>query len=248
MGRRRRSGGGGCLAELVVVALLVWPIHLLQPVCGWSDAATGGLEVAGCGLLAIVANVRGRASLRSAPEAREAEAIRPREPVAPGVARNRSLPSGRRSTGPLPAPVWNERRYPAKGSDPANPEETPAGRRTRRARDPIRAQMRFRVLQRDGFRCHYCGRPGTAPGVVLHVDHVVPLAAGGTSTEHNLVTACEECNLGTSTMALLETDLGVRGSRTTGLEPSPLADQHVARDALATEEGSIEPPVPDSLA
>jgi 5-methylcytosine-specific restriction endonuclease McrA len=204
MGRQRRAGGGGCLGELVVVALLVWPIHLLQPVFGWSDAETGGLEVAACGLLAIAASIRGRASLRSAPEAREAEAIRPRELVAPGVARDRSLSPGRRSTGPLPAPVWNERRYPAKGSDPANPEETPAGRRTRRARDPIRAQMRFRVLQRDGFRCRYCGRSGSAPGVVLHVDHVVPLAAGGGSTEHNLVTACEECNLGKSTMALLQ--------------------------------------------
>jgi 5-methylcytosine-specific restriction endonuclease McrA len=58
---------------------------------------------------------------------------------------------------------------------------------------------------------------------VLHVDHVVPLAAGGTSTEDNLLTACEECNLGKSTMALLETELGVRGGRTTGLEPSSLS-------------------------
>jgi 5-methylcytosine-specific restriction endonuclease McrA len=204
MARQRRTNGGGCFGELVVVALLVWPIHLLQPVCGWSDAATGGLEVAVCGLLAIAASVRGRASLRSAPEAREAEAIRLRQSVAPGVARDRSLPPGGRSTGPLPAPVWSERRYPAKGSDPANPEEPPAGRHTRRARDPVRAQMRFRVLQRDGFRCRYCGRSGSAPGVVLHVDHVVPLAAGGTSTEDNLVTACEECNLGKSTMALLQ--------------------------------------------
>jgi hypothetical protein len=223
MARQRRTGGGGCLAELVVVTLLVWPIGLMQPVCGWSDSETGGLEVAVCGLLAIAASVRGRASLRRAPEAREAEAIRLRQLVAPGVARDRSLPSGRRSTGPLPTPLWNERRYRAEGSDSANRDETPGGRRTRRARDPIRAQMRFRVLQRDGFRCRYCGRPGNAPGVVLHVDHVVPLAAGGTSTEDNLLTACEECNLGKSTMALLETELGVRGGRTTGLEPSSLS-------------------------
>jgi 5-methylcytosine-specific restriction endonuclease McrA len=226
MGRRRRTGGGGCLGELVVVTLLVWPIQLLQPVCGWSDAATGGLEVAACGLLAIAASVRGRASLRSAPEAREADAIRLRQLVAPGVARDRSLPSGRRSTGPLPAPVWNERRYRAEDSDSANREGTPAGRRTRRARDPIRAQMRFRVLQRDGFRCRYCGRSGSAPGVVLHVDHVVPLAAGGPSTEDNLVTACEECNLGRSTMALLQAERGVRGSRTTVGSPRPLSGQH----------------------
>jgi len=34
------------------------------------------------------------------------------------------------------------------------------------------------------------------PGVVLHVDHVTPLAAGGTTDESNLVASCEECNLG----------------------------------------------------
>jgi 5-methylcytosine-specific restriction endonuclease McrA len=203
MGRRRMTGGGGCLGELVVVALLVWPIQVLQPVFHWSDAETGGLEVAGCGLLAIGASIRGRASLRSAPEAREGEAIRLRQLVAPHVARDRSLQSGRRSAGSLPTPARSERRYRAEGSDSANREETPAGRHTRRARDPIRAQMRFHVLQRDGFRCRYCGRPGGAPSVVLHVDHVVPLAAGGGSTEDNLLTACDECNLGKSTTTVV---------------------------------------------
>ena len=203
MARQRRTGGGGCLGELVVVTPLVWPIQLLQPVCGWSDGETGGLEVAVCGLLAIAASIRGRGSERTAPEAREAETVRLRQLVAARVARDRSLPSGRPSTGSLPAPAWSERRYRAEGSDSVVREVAPGGRRTRRARDPIRAQMRFRVLQRDGFRCRYCGRPGSAPGVVLHVDHVVPLAAGGTSTRDNLLTACEECNLGKSTMTVV---------------------------------------------
>jgi 5-methylcytosine-specific restriction endonuclease McrA len=226
MGRRRMTGGGGWLGELVVVALLVWPIQVLQPVFHWSDAETGGLEVAVCGLLAVAASIRGRASLRSAPEAREAEAIRLRQLVSPRVVRDRSHRSGRRSTGSLPAPGWSERRYRAEGSDSVSREEPRTGCRTRRARDPIRAQMRFRVLQRDGFRCRYCGRSGSAPGVVLHVDHVVPLAAGGPSTEDNLVTACEECNLGRSTMALLQAERGVRGSRTTVGSPRPLSGQH----------------------
>jgi 5-methylcytosine-specific restriction endonuclease McrA len=42
--------------------------------------------------------------------------------------------------------------------------------------------------------------------VVLHVDHLVPLAAGGPTTADNLVTACEECNLGKATRAMLEVD------------------------------------------
>src|SRR5450759_4952715 len=106
----------------------------------------------------------------------------------------------------LPASASSERLYRADNHASVNRHGTPAGRRTRRARDPIRAQMRFGVLQRDGFRCRYCGRPGSAPGVVLHVDHVVPLAAGGASTEDNLLTACDECNLGKSTRAVVPVD------------------------------------------
>jgi hypothetical protein len=54
--------------------------------------------------------------------------------------------------------------------------------------------LRFLVLQRDGFRCRYCGR--TADEVKLHADHVVPRAKGGQDTFDNLVAACSDCNLG----------------------------------------------------
>jgi 5-methylcytosine-specific restriction endonuclease McrA len=37
---------------------------------------------------------------------------------------------------------------------------------------------------------------------VLHVDHVVPVAAGGTASEDNLRAACEECNLGKGVRAV----------------------------------------------
>ena len=50
-------------------------------------------------------------------------------------------------------------------------------------------------MQSQGLRCRYCGGPGNAPRVVLHVNHVVSQAAGGTTTEDNLRTACAECNL-----------------------------------------------------
>ena len=68
-------------------------------------------------------------------------------------------------------------------------------------RDPLPAQLRFKVLQRDGFRCRYCGR--AAPEVRLHIDHVVPVAAGGETVEGNLMTACEDCNLGKSANEVL---------------------------------------------
>ena len=77
---------------------------------------------------------------------------------------------------------------------PVHPERTTL--RRVRARGPIPARLRFRVLERDGFRCRYCGKSGRDEGVVLHADHVVPVVAGGETTERNLVTACETCNLG----------------------------------------------------
>jgi hypothetical protein len=71
-------------------------------------------------------------------------------------------------------------------------------------RDPIPPQLRFRILSRDGFRCQYCGR-SQREGAVLHVDHVHPVAAGGTTDEGNLITACDECNLGKSSSLVLPT-------------------------------------------
>lgn len=59
---------------------------------------------------------------------------------------------------------------------------------------PVSARLRFEILRRDGFRCHYCGAtPGERE---LHVDHVIPEALGGTDEPGNLVTACVPCNLG----------------------------------------------------
>ena len=57
--------------------------------------------------------------------------------------------------------------------------------------------LRFRVLYRDLFRCRSCGRsPAIEPGVQLHVDHIIPWASGGATTESNLQTLCDRCNLG----------------------------------------------------
>lgn len=66
-------------------------------------------------------------------------------------------------------------------------------------RAPIGSRKRFRVLQRHGFRCRYCGRP--APDVVLHVDHIISVSAGGTDDEANLVAACKDCNFGKSALS-----------------------------------------------
>lgn len=59
---------------------------------------------------------------------------------------------------------------------------------------------RFAIFQRDRFTCVYCGRK--PPGVILEVDHVHPVAEGGTDDELNLVTSCRECNAGKRTKIL----------------------------------------------
>lgn len=66
-------------------------------------------------------------------------------------------------------------------------------------RIPIPPSVRYRVLQRDGYRCRYCGRGATEDGVRLHIDHKVPVSRGGTNEMSNLVTSCQRCNLGKGT-------------------------------------------------
>lgn len=57
--------------------------------------------------------------------------------------------------------------------------------------------LRYDVMKRDGFRCVLCGRTAK-DGVVLHVDHILPVARGGKTEINNLRTLCEFCNLGKS--------------------------------------------------
>ena len=71
------------------------------------------------------------------------------------------------------------------------------------ARNGLSKRKRFEVLKRDGFCCRYCGR--SSPDVVMHVDHVIPLSAGGTHDIDNLIAACESCNLGKGPIMLTET-------------------------------------------
>lgn len=61
-------------------------------------------------------------------------------------------------------------------------------------RKAIPNRLRFEILRRDGHACRYCG--AMAPDVKLTVDHVIPVALGGSDEPRNLVTACVDCNSG----------------------------------------------------
>jgi 5-methylcytosine-specific restriction endonuclease McrA len=62
-------------------------------------------------------------------------------------------------------------------------------------RKPIGARLRSMVMERDSNCCTVCGQIGTKENP-LQVDHVVPVAAGGTNCESNLRTLCRACNVG----------------------------------------------------
>ncbi len=68
------------------------------------------------------------------------------------------------------------------------------------ARKPLSKRVRFEVFKRDSFTCQYCG--AHPPAVILHVDHIKPVAEGGRNDIDNLVTACQPCNSGKSDVPL----------------------------------------------
>ena len=61
---------------------------------------------------------------------------------------------------------------------------------------------RTQVFEASGFKCAYCSAsvtPNTG-----HVDHVVPIARGGSSERSNLVASCARCNLSKGAKLLSE--------------------------------------------
>lgn len=79
----------------------------------------------------------------------------------------------------------------ARGTKPGASRFAPEDRRH------IPMHLRFKVLERDGFRCVACGdSPALTRGVKLHIDHIEPWSKGGKSTPDNLRTLCAACNHG----------------------------------------------------
>lgn len=63
----------------------------------------------------------------------------------------------------------------------------------------INLRLRFKVMQRDNFKCCACGAsPAKDSSVELHIDHITPWSKGGETVMENLQTLCQQCNLGKS--------------------------------------------------
>ena len=79
------------------------------------------------------------------------------------------------------------------------PQTIPPHKSSHKTARDINLRLRFKVMQRDNFKCCICGKsPAISPNVILHIDHIKPWSKGGETTIDNLQTLCSDCNLGKS--------------------------------------------------
>ncbi len=102
--------------------------------------------------------------------------------------------------------------------DPAHTDPARIKKERERAQKLKKTQWWLTQLNRG--LCHYCGKK--FKGADLTMDHVIPLARGGTSAQGNIVPACRSCNqekkLATPVDELLKQVAAERGSGDEGSE------------------------------
>lgn len=59
----------------------------------------------------------------------------------------------------------------------------------------IPAGLRAKIVLRAGNRCEYCRLSQKGQEATFHVDHIVPIVAGGKTELENLALACVSCSL-----------------------------------------------------
>jgi hypothetical protein len=95
------------------------------------------------------------------------------------------------------------------------------------SRTHIPDALRQRVAAAAGRRCGYCQAQEIFVGYPLHIDHIIPEARGGPSSEDNLWLSCFVCN-NAKGVKMFELD-PVTGSRMRLFNPrTELWDEHFA--------------------
>ena len=62
------------------------------------------------------------------------------------------------------------------------------------SRPHISDSLREKVTSTARHRCGYCLTAQEYTAMPMHIEHIIPLVVGGTSTEENLWIACPLCN------------------------------------------------------
>lgn len=94
--------------------------------------------------------------------------------------------------------IWGALKGPADDDDP---EEESSEEVAAPHRPQVALRTRFLIFRRDSYRCQICGR-SAQDGVILEVDHKMPVAENGNGDTDNLWTLCFECNRGKGALAL----------------------------------------------
>lgn len=99
----------------------------------------------------------------------------------------------------------------------------------------VSKRLRYEILRRDGHKCRYCG--ATAADAPLTVDHVIPVALGGTDEPDNLVAACRPCNAGKSSAKADEALVGdVSADAIRWANAIKQAGQEIAAESAKTQD------------
>ncbi len=62
-------------------------------------------------------------------------------------------------------------------------------------RSLMTSKLRQKIKERDDYTCKICGNSThKEPNLLLEIDHILPVAKGGCTTEDNLQTLCWKCN------------------------------------------------------
>ncbi len=68
----------------------------------------------------------------------------------------------------------------------------------------IPVALRRLVIQRAADRCEYCTLSQVGQAATFHIDHIIPVVAGGTTIENNLALACVSCSLRKAARQMVE--------------------------------------------
>lgn len=101
----------------------------------------------------------------------------------------------------LPSADYRRRKFCAEGCARRHSKRIAKAKREARERtDQAESVNPFKVFSRDGWRCYICGVDtprslrGTNDPRAPELEHVVPLARGGSHTYENTACACRACN------------------------------------------------------